>query len=262
MGFGCARVLIHSRASFAFTVVEVLVSIGILVILLGILVPVLASARSQARTTVTISNLRQAGLTFQQYLGQYSETYPFAEPGQWLSLEPNGRAQTLSSTYPFQLRMSWPALMHEIAPWREHYSTWVNPGAPIEPGEPWKLRSDAPGTIRDYDPSYHYSHAFQARPRLFAPNPPTSADELIALIRPVRTADVSHPSNKALLYDAKREYLTRTPRPSDPRAVLAADGSVVMRLDDDAIPPIPTPFIGGRGIRYSDTPGGAGGRDW
>jgi len=252
----------RARAARGFSIVELMVVIAIVAVLLGILIPVLASARAQARTTVTLANLRQTGLTFERYLARYSETYPFVEPGVRFSTHPDGEPATMSTTYPFQMRMFWPALMHTVAPWREHYRTWVNPGAPVEPDEPWRPRSDGSGVIRVYTPSYLYSQAFQARPRLFSPNPPSDANELLALIRPVRSSDVTHPSSKALLYDDKREYLPRPPTPSDPRGVLAADGSAALRQDANAIDPVPNPLNGGQRLRYSDTPGGAGGRDW
>jgi prepilin-type N-terminal cleavage/methylation domain-containing protein len=63
-----------------FTLVELLVVIGIIAVLISILLPTLARARSAADRTVCLSNMRQMAQALYMYAGQYKGAIPFADP--------------------------------------------------------------------------------------------------------------------------------------------------------------------------------------
>lgn len=61
----------------AFTLVELLVVIAVVVILVALLFPVFASARSKARQTQCLSNMRQLGQATMMYAQDSDDLYPY-----------------------------------------------------------------------------------------------------------------------------------------------------------------------------------------
>ncbi|MEM9882658.1 MAG: prepilin-type N-terminal cleavage/methylation domain-containing protein [Planctomycetota bacterium] len=78
----------HLRPRLGFTLIELLVVISIIALLIGILLPVLGSARSEARAIACGSNARQVMIATETYVAENKEFYPpayvYASPGdQW-----------------------------------------------------------------------------------------------------------------------------------------------------------------------------------
>ena len=68
----------RARGIGAFTLVELLVVIGIIAVLISILLPSLGRAWDAAKTTQCLSNLRQMGVAMQMYVSDTRYVIPAA----------------------------------------------------------------------------------------------------------------------------------------------------------------------------------------
>jgi prepilin-type N-terminal cleavage/methylation domain-containing protein/prepilin-type processing-associated H-X9-DG protein len=82
----------------AFTLVELLVVIGIIAMLISVLLPALAAARKSAKTVTNLSNLRQLGLGLVQYRIENRGYYPVAA---WASMTGRPRMRWADAIYPY-----------------------------------------------------------------------------------------------------------------------------------------------------------------
>ncbi len=99
-----------------FTLIEILVVIGIIALLAAILFPVLSRARESARSKVCLSNLQQLGLAFQQYVQDAGRRYPGAgefqkwgNGGHWVSGVNSATEVLAGNNPPFPLSATNPS---------------------------------------------------------------------------------------------------------------------------------------------------------
>ncbi|MEA2707975.1 MAG: hypothetical protein QOF78_576 [Phycisphaerales bacterium] len=138
-----------SRRMTAFTLVELLVVIGIISILIGILLPGLSSARRSANRIKCQASLREIGTSFQLYANEYKGVWPVAvhEPnvtaGIRLPIDVERRWYDLVAKYMTKKNISTSA---EIVQIRQNSVIW---------GCPEWARKDFPfESLDDYRPGY------------------------------------------------------------------------------------------------------------
>ena len=117
-----------------FTLVELLVVIGIIALLISILLPALNQARNQAKTVICLSNLRQLSLACNMYSSQTGYTVPAWEFGtgaannQKLTDVPvpgSGGTAHIPGAYQFA---SWPTVLYNA-----HFITTPVAANPTDP---------------------------------------------------------------------------------------------------------------------------------
>jgi len=245
------------RASAAgFTLLETLVVIVITGMLLSIAVVSMRFVLQKTREVKSLSNLRQLGGTLTMYASAHDGRFPFLEPGEVVHAAPPGSpGDYLASFSPvWWLDKMWPTLMHDVAPWPEHFETWLSPDHDREPPY-WPIAVGLSST----PVSYQYSNSFLGKPRIWSGNDDVDEND----IGPTLVSSVMHPSHKVIMYDAERPYLRGDVGPSAPRPVLFVDGSAASRFDPDATSPVQNPLYPSHGARlYHDTPHGVEGRDY
>lgn len=245
-----------SKTRCAFTLVEVIVVVSVIMILIGLMLPHLAAARERARAAVSISNLRSIGQVLSHYNDANSERYPAGEVGR---IYPITRGSGMSATFDsyFRFGRNWPLLVRDVAPWEEHFPTWFSPTrAYPNVGQP---------AIELF--SYPLSHSVMARPGLWRLGAASDSTMLV----PARVSDVAHPASKVLSWDRHMAYLLRPRRLegasmlANPTPMLFIDGHVEERDPALAVEPVlnvMNPDGSENDMPLHNTPLGVLGRDY
>lgn len=269
----------QARTRRAFSLIELLVSIGIIGILIGLLLPALGGARSSALQTVALSNVRSVGTQFAQFAGEQG-AYPQQDLGEvpnGLDFGPDYIPQDdviMSAWYPggvviattdyFDHSWMWPAMVAPIDEWPTYWETWVSPRKNQELPDLDDIGFDSDLQIRDMI-SIVYSNSFVARPEYW--NGQSHQDDF-SMLREVRPHDVRFASGKVILWDNDLSYMVGRDEPERVDELLDAktpmafgDGHAEALLPQDASEGVQNSMTG-ETTKLHNTADGVHGRDY
>jgi len=254
-----------------FTLIELMVVIGVIGILISLALPALAGARQTARQTQALANLRSVGQSFQIYADQ-NKSYPYrargVKPDGAPPIMPGGGDLLMTAWWPqgawlatsdhFAQAWVWPGIVKPVKDWPEEFRTWISPGRTTNIDA---LSEQA--EIRDLI-SVLYAHTFVARPELFRAGAQAD-DKLLGAVRP---DEVMFPANKVMLWDQHVAYIARQPKRLNEwfyealTPMAFADGHADVKDPGKATAGVPNAMRFGTSSPINSTPDGVRGRDY
>ncbi len=177
------------RRNKGFTLIELLVVITIIAVLAAILFPVFLMARAKARQMSCLANLKQFGTTFNMYLGDWDNRYPYTSfptgSGMTLGNDCVGMSTTVGTPFYNMWQETW---LQKLEPYVK-YQLVRGSGAALGGGKPqgimrckdvdrtWKV---TPYTTGEPDhASYGYNFLYLGLPfQAFQDTPPLPDDRV------------------------------------------------------------------------------------
>lgn len=274
----------HTRTDpRGFTLIELMVTIGIIALLIAISLPALRGANISAKRTKAMANLRSTAQQFDTSANDEGH-YPFRAPGEQPPGMDDGNntpsqslivrwwpgQSVIATSNHFDHENLWPSiLVPEISDWPTYYENWISPGRPSDLPEQEDMLA---GPHREFDPtqlvSIRYSNSFVARPETWNAAERGTIDRLGSL-RPVSPHEVTFTSSKVMLWDGHLAYLgADLPEQRDGHfdsetPMAFADGHADMKNPLEASEPVNNPLNDARPQKtLTDTKDGVHGRDY
>ena len=234
-----------------FTLLEMLVSLGIIGVLLAILLPALSGVRGTAQTLQSQSNLRNLYIGMMLYV-EGEQSYPCIIAGE---LYPDIDGTSFAHSY-WEVENVWHGIIYPYFPHDEALEVFFSPGL-----DRFSARAF---------PSYAYSHSFVGDPVIWSGRDLTGTVDASRIERPARAASVRFPSAKVILWDRALGFeldpikMDGTGNIAQATPVGFDDGSVHVRVPAVASMAIANQLHGRTSARVNlhNTPNGVHGRDY
>jgi prepilin-type N-terminal cleavage/methylation domain-containing protein len=171
----------------AFTLVELLVVIGIIAVLIAILLPALSKAKEQANRVKCAANLKQFGIAFQLYTTDNKGRFPACgaerRPEDWIYWE-NGR------------NINQGAIV-------KYFGKTFTKGVYICPSDDVESH---PGGVNAYKYSYTLNYNFSGYPFL-GPYEKITINGVVVESKPCKLSNVKQPATKIMMIDESNETI-------------------------------------------------------
>ncbi len=170
----------HKGERRAFTLIELLVVIAIIAILAAILFPVFAQAKAAAKSTASLSNIKQIDLAEIMYQNDYEDNFTLEvvwNSPDHMFVEGNTGVGFSPWTY-------------ELLPYEKNGQISQDPQISPNPNS-----SPAPEAIWDsYNPEYSFNYT-QLSPWVYDPNTPLAQQGVVYVLHSTNSSQVSRPAS-------------------------------------------------------------------
>ncbi len=177
-------------AERAFSLVELLVTIGVIGVLMALLLPALGSAKREANVTAELATQRQSELVLNAYLIDHNGAYPYwGEPGTfYASLR---WEQELISEQHWDQPLHWGLYLHSLG-----YEGWASLGSRAHAGAFEVIRQgDCPTCRWEYASAHMLTNTVFAEPAFWSEDTPPDKRHH----RGMRESHLVHPALKGVI---------------------------------------------------------------